>query len=582
MAALRETKALVFVNSLDYPGYEYHVYPRYPELIPYVMDHPLVPRCFPVALDEHITDWDFTTPCGWQSSIHTPLVEGIISRFRPPHPIATEQDSPPTVVGQYTPLLVQRETYGPFRLNPAPMRATPQLMCPVDTRLVWSYNFRNPPNACGALHWAPLWTPPQLFPPERIVSDSTEVFRTQRGHLFDEHRFARVRPAQLREGKQYPETPRIVFTLPGALDAETPPQGFPVFSACVQASALRFLMGLCPQLAHFNWEVCTAAFRRHKYICEDRQPVTILTPESNGTTQCALLVAKPIMSAESLCWVALAMGGKEFPRDDDEPGIPSPDSRYVAFKACAHKSLVDQMTSTNVRVPKPTRYNIRYDNGRYSELSRRLERTRGQWSRSFGHDGVVPLWSLSREEQARSFEHFEDIGGVAARLRNPPDDLFTPFGVEITLPSGRALILEHNADNNGNVDLRKPVHEDVEPCALYTSGVSSAWLVDLFEAVILAIPTGRPGAMGSNRPGRTLFTVVFRTFHVDNTQPTPVYKARLFLAVTWRTSHNHGPVDQSNPMGKASVWQYHTGRHNPFPRYFPDEAQLSSPGAGAL
>ena len=111
-----------------------------------------------------------------------------------------------------------------------------------------------------------------------------------------------------------------------------------------------------------------------------------------------------------------------------------------------------------------------------------------------------------------------------------------------------------------------------EPCALYTSGVSSAWLVDLFEAVILAIPTGRTGAVVSNRPGRTLFTVVFRTFHVDNTQPTPVYKARLFLAVTWRTSHNHGPVDQSNPMGKASVWQYHTGRHSPFPRYFPDDA----------
>jgi len=174
------------------------------------------------------------------------------------------------------------------------------------------------------------------------------------------------------------------------------------------------------------------------------------------------------------------------------------------------------------------------------------------WSRSFGTDGIKYLWNLPADAQSRSFSSFplppcDHPQDPAANLRSGKGPL--PFGVEVTLPAGRPLIAE--SDHTGT-----PLR-NIHPCALYTEGFQSAWLVEMLEQIVLRD-----------------WTVVFRTFHAD--PATHSYSVRLFLRNRRQFKHHFTTV----PRGLRPPIAVFRDDYDFWPLYFSAATLPAQPGGG--
>ena len=589
-------------------------------LFPYFRDHPLFGRAYPMALDQDYQGWDEATPCGWDPLHHPQLVGELIDRFRPCFPtehrlqdqlcriIERYQDSDAGVLTSRTRLraggihapLIRRSSTGAISVHPDSILL--DHLCTDQTYLTVHRD---------VIHIAPRWTPPTLYTPDQVQVTRTTPLWQRRSEPQTPERDPSPTGVQLIDDERYSypsmhlrplgwgTPPRILFHLPDMLlnptgkDPQSNSLQPPTFAAGVQASSFRFQMGLIPELAHIQWSLDRLRVIRDP----NNMPTIVSNRYFDGVgeplrPQGMMLTAIPILSAEAFLDIALAMGGKAYPLPPDPQaqlmgGNNPPAQEYQGLHGVRQRGPnpdYDYRETLN-------RFNLTEDrvmrvNQHRTYLMRRIHRYKALWSRSFGPEGIKPLWLLSRVEQAKSFESFPlDTGNVAANLRDPStSDLWSPFGIELTLPAGRQWIPEYDV----STAIPSPLYKGVDPCVLHTAGTNSAWLVDLFELNIL-----RAELEGSP----LIWDTVFRTFHrtehscpaftecagpsAPSTLPNdagvlsntshPVYTVRLFLTPidnheSFSSMHTYGPRNDT------FYWPYCRDAGQPdFPLYFQPE-----------
>ncbi len=361
----------------------------------------------------------------------------------------------------------------------------------------------------------------------------------------------------------YWDPPRITFTRSGMFvpmpdgDDNRRPFVPDIMASIAQACSTRFALGLRPELAHLMFELRTLTIFagdsyhtcltdgavKRPYVQCDSESEMLPTPGTSVDTftrrfypwgglipACGtMLIAQPISSAHQFLQVIMSMGGYNPPVSLWDSG-PVDRHMYSLSQTLGNHQMQE----------------------RRQDLQDSVSRHSPSWSRSLGAQGIKYLWDLPADAQSRSFSSFPLPPGVhpqdpAANLRHntgPP-----PFGVEVTLPTGRPLIAE--SDRSGAKLL------NIHPCALYTEGFQSAWLVEMLEQIVLSD-----------------WTVVFRTFHVDTA--THSYSVRLFLRNKRQFNHHFTTV----PRGLRPPIAVYRDYPDLWPLYFSDATLPAQTGGG--